>query len=65
VWLPGLSLRLAFPRDVPRQQFVDAVDGVVCDAAENLTQVAFRVQAVELDGLRRAPNYAEWACLLR
>jgi hypothetical protein len=53
------------PCDVPRQQFVDAVDGMVCDAAQHLAQVPLGVQPIELGRLRRAPNYAEWACLLR
>jgi len=61
----GLWLRLVGPCDVPRQQLVDAVDGMVGNAGEDFTQVGLRIEPVELGRLRRAPNYAEWACLLR
>ncbi len=37
-------------RDVPGQQFCDAVDRVVGDVGQHVPQVAFRVDAVELCG---------------
>ena len=35
-------------REVPGQQFVDAVDGVICDLAQDVPQVAFGIKSVEL-----------------
>jgi hypothetical protein len=36
---------------VPRQQFVDLVDLVVRDAAENVGEPCLRINAVQLGGL--------------
>lgn len=40
----------------PRQQFVDAVDRVLCDALEDMPQVGLRVDAVELDRADESVN---------
>ena len=34
--------------EIPRQQFVDAVDGMVGDAGQHLAQIGFGIEAVEL-----------------
>ncbi len=34
--------------EMPWQQFLDAVDGMLGDAREHLAQVSFRIQAIEL-----------------
>jgi hypothetical protein len=47
-------------RCVPGQQFVDPVDRMVGDALEHVAQVRFGIDVVELGGLCRSPNYAEW-----
>lgn len=41
---------MAGERYVPRQQFVDLADGVVCDAFEHMVEIELRVEAVELGG---------------
>ena len=46
-----------FPR--PREQLVDSVDRVIGDARDDVAQVGFWVEPVELGGLCRPPNYAE------
>ena len=46
-----------FPR--PRKQFVDPVDRVVGDAREDVAQVSFRIETIELGGLYHPLNYAE------
>lgn len=33
---------------VPRQELCDAVDGLVCDVGEGVSEVAFRVDALSL-----------------
>ena len=42
--------------DVPRQQLVDAVDGMVRDAPEHITQVCLRVEPVQLGCFHEAIN---------
>lgn len=42
--------RFRFQLQVPGQQFVDAVDGVVGDLGEDFSQIGLRVDAVELCG---------------
>jgi len=45
----------------PRQELVEPIDGVSVDhALEHVLQICIRFDAVELAGLCRAPNYAEW-----
>lgn len=34
--------------EVPGQQFIDAVDWVICNAREDVAQVGFRVEGVQL-----------------
>jgi hypothetical protein len=34
--------------EVPRQQFGDAVDGMVGDTGQHLAQIGFRIEAIEL-----------------
>jgi hypothetical protein len=46
-----------FPR--PRKQFADPVDRVVGDAREDVAQVSFRIETIELGRLCRSTNYAE------
>ena len=45
---------------VPGQQFINTVDLVVGDAGEHVGQPGLRIHAVELGGLCRVQNYAEW-----
>ncbi len=40
--------------DVPGEQVADAIDGVVGDAAQHITQVGFGVEAVEFGGFDQA-----------
>jgi hypothetical protein len=46
---------------VPGQEFGDAAGRVVGDAGEHVGKVVLRIEAVELGGLCRPPNYAERA----
>jgi hypothetical protein len=46
-------------RQVPGQQFINAIDRIIGDMGEQVTQIALRVDAVELGGSCRAPDYAE------
>jgi hypothetical protein len=34
-----------------RQEFCDAIDGMICNAGQDVTQVGFQVEAIELGGL--------------
>nr|SPD48935.1 protein of unknown function [Cupriavidus taiwanensis]SPD49088.1 protein of unknown function [Cupriavidus taiwanensis] len=36
--------------DVPRQEFVDPVDGMVGDVGQDVTQIGLRIDAVEFAG---------------
>ena len=36
---------------VARQQFLDALDRVVCDTAENVAQISFEIEFGSFDGL--------------
>jgi len=40
--------------NVPGQQLLDAVDGVIGDAGQHLAQISFRVKAVEFGGANQA-----------
>ena len=40
----GLSCEV----DVPRKKFVDPGDGMVCDLSEDVVEIKYRVEAVEL-----------------
>ena len=42
---------------MPGQQFGDAVDGMVGDAADHLAQIGFRIEAVELGGFDKRLGY--------
>jgi hypothetical protein len=44
---------------IPRQEFIDPVDGMIGDAGKDIPQVGFWIEAVELCGLCRLANYAE------
>jgi hypothetical protein len=46
---------------VPGEEFGDLAGRMVGDAGEEVGQVELRIEAVELGGLCRRPNYAEWA----
>ena len=41
------SARFGFCEDMPRQQFLDSVDGMVGDALQDLAKISFRVEAVQ------------------
>ena len=43
----------------PRQKLVDAIDLVLGDTTKHVRERGLRVDAIELCGLCRAPNYAE------
>jgi hypothetical protein len=45
---------------VPRQEFVNALSGVIGQASEDVGKPRLRIDVVELGGLCRLPNYAEW-----
>jgi len=40
----------------PGQQFADAIDGMVGDARQHLTEISFRIEAVELGCSDQAVN---------
>ena len=44
---------------IPRQKFIDTIDGMIGDASHDVTKPCLGVDAVELGGLCRPPNYAE------
>jgi hypothetical protein len=48
--------------EVPRQEFEDAVNGMIGDAFENVAKVEFRVEAVELgcteQGINRSSTFS-------
>src|SRR5512144_2512871 len=48
-----VSLCFVAPGDVPRQQLVDAVDGMLGNAREHLAQVGLRIEPVELGRLHQ------------
>ena len=41
-------------KDVPRQQFFDAVDGMVGNALQHIAQIGFGIEAVELGRAEQA-----------
>jgi hypothetical protein len=47
---------------VPRQEFIEFAHRLISNAGENVGKPSLRIDVVELGGLCRAPNYAEWAC---
>ena len=44
---------------IPRQQFVEFLDGMFGDAGQDVGKPGVRIDVVHLGGLCRAPNYAE------
>jgi len=54
-WEPLIRLgaNRRYKADVPGQQFCDAVDRVIGDAAEHLAQVGFGIEAVELGAFNK------------
>jgi hypothetical protein len=44
----------------PWQQFVDAIDGMLGDASDDVAQVGLGIKAIQFGGLCRVSNYAEW-----
>jgi len=45
--------------DIPRQQIVDAVDGVIGDLFEHAAEIKFRIKPIELGCSCRVSDYAE------
>jgi len=45
---------------VPGQEFVDPLCRMILDASKDISEPGERVDVVELGGLCRPPNYAEW-----
>jgi len=45
--------------EVPREEFRDAIDWMLGQTLEHVAQIRLDVQAVELRGSCRAPDYAE------
>jgi len=45
---------------IPGQQLVERTDVVIVDADEDVGEPGMRIDIVELCGLCRLPNYAEW-----
>lgn len=62
-----LSVCWASARWLPtmRQQLLNPAVQLGGQPGEHVFEVGPRLVPVELGRLRRAPNYAEWACLLR
>jgi hypothetical protein len=55
--------------DDPWQQFVDAIDGMLGDASDDVAQVGLGIKAIQFGGSCRIPRYAEavriihsWSC---
>jgi hypothetical protein len=57
--MQGFLLALQVRSDIPWQQFADAIDRLVSDVHEHVTQIAFGIQPVEVGGSCRVPDYAE------
>lgn len=38
---------------IPGKQFVDAIDGMVCDATEDQPEIELRVESIELGGIHK------------
>ena len=54
-WLLGAGIGVrAECGDLPGEQFLDTINGVVGDAGEHVAQVAFRVEAVQFGSADRA-----------
>jgi hypothetical protein len=45
---------------VPRQEFVNALGGVIRQAGQHVGKPSLAIDVVELGGLCRPANYAEW-----
>jgi hypothetical protein len=52
-------LALALP--IPRRELIDALGRMILQARQDVGEPGLRVDVVELGGLCRPPNYAEWA----
>jgi hypothetical protein len=53
-------------RVAPRHQLIDArLRPSLDEAGQQVGEVTLRIDAIELAGLCRTPNYAEWACFLQ
>jgi hypothetical protein len=42
--------------EVPGQQLVDAVDGMIGDALEHMAQIEFRIEAIQLGCAQKSIN---------
>jgi hypothetical protein len=40
-------VRSSFGRDIPGEKFLDAIDGMIGDARQDVAQVTFRVESVK------------------
>jgi len=47
------------PGDIPGEEFVDAIDGMLSDTFQDVAQIGLGVEVVEFGGSCRAPDYAE------
>jgi hypothetical protein len=56
----GDGFDASLPR--PGRQLGDPLDGVIGQLDENVGEPGSRIDVIELAGLCRPPNYAEWAC---
>jgi hypothetical protein len=45
---------------IPGEEFVNVLSGMIRQAGEHVGEPGLRVDLVELRGLCRPPNYAEW-----
>ena len=61
--LGGSALTSRLP--LVRQQLLDPTVQLRGQPGEHVLEIRPRLVPIELGRLRRAPNYAEWACLLR
>ena len=50
---------LLLQRIIPTEEFVNAVDFVVCNTAEHICEPGLQINAIKLGRLCRIPNYAE------
>jgi hypothetical protein len=58
-------LRQQLPLPVPGQQLGDALGRMILQARQQVGEPGLRIDVIELGGLCRLPNYAEWACFPR
>jgi hypothetical protein len=52
----SLGRGICVSSDVPREQFVDAVDGMASNACEDVTQVTLRIKSIQFCGSDQAVN---------